>query len=67
MATSTLIPVSEYLNTVYRPDCDYIDGELRERNVGERPHAQLQIILGRSFEIIEKNGMSLRWVTNASK
>ncbi|WP_213805230.1 Uma2 family endonuclease [Granulicella sp. dw_53] len=42
MASATLIPVSEYLNTTYRPDCDYIDGEVRERNVGERPHALLQ-------------------------
>jgi Uma2 family endonuclease len=45
MASATLIPVSEYLNTSYRPDCDYIDGEVRERNVGERPHALLQSIL----------------------
>jgi Uma2 family endonuclease len=42
MASATLIPVSEYLNTSYRPDCDYVDGEVRERNVGERPHALLQ-------------------------
>ena len=45
MASSTLIPVSEYLNTTYRPDCDYVDGELQERNVGERPHGMLQGIL----------------------
>ena len=25
-----LIPVSEYLNTTYRPDRDYIDGEVKE-------------------------------------
>jgi Uma2 family endonuclease len=43
MATSTvLIPVEEYLRTVYRPDCDYIDGEVLERNMGETPHARLQ-------------------------
>jgi Uma2 family endonuclease len=45
MATPVLIPVSEYLNTTYRPDCDYIDGELKERNVGEKPHGLLQGIL----------------------
>ena len=45
MASATLIPVSEYLHTTYRPDCDYIDGELQERNVGERPHAAVQGIL----------------------
>ncbi len=42
MATPVLIPVEEYLRTVYRPDCDYIDGEVQERNMGERPHARLQ-------------------------
>jgi len=45
MASVTLIPVSEYLRTTYRPDCDYLEGEVRERNVGERPHALLQGIL----------------------
>lgn len=50
MATATLIPVSEYLRTTYRPDCDYIDGELKERNVGEQPHGNLQIILGAIFQ-----------------
>jgi Uma2 family endonuclease len=45
MASVTLIPVSEYLRTTYRPDCDYIEGELRERNVGELPHALMQWIL----------------------
>jgi Uma2 family endonuclease len=49
MASSVLIPVSEYLNTTYRPDRDYVDGEIKERNVGERPHTQLQIILGAIF------------------
>lgn len=43
MATATLIPVEEYLQTSYRPDCDYIDGEVLERNVGERKHSRLQM------------------------
>ncbi len=51
MASATLIPVSEYLTTAYRPDCDYIDGELQERNLGERPHALLQQILGTIFHV----------------
>ncbi len=49
MASATLIPVSEYFATTYRPDCDYIDGEVRERNIGEQPHAHLQNILGAIF------------------
>jgi hypothetical protein len=36
MTTSpVLIPVEEYLRTVYRPNCDFIDGEVQERNMGK--------------------------------
>jgi len=42
MATSTVIPIAEYLKTSYRPDCDYIDGEVQERNWGEQDHSDLQ-------------------------
>jgi len=45
MASSVAISVDEYLHTVYRPDCDYVDGNVIERNVGEFPHAMLQGIL----------------------
>lgn len=49
MASAVLIPVREYLSTTYRPDVDYIDGELKERNVGEQPHALVQAILSGIF------------------
>ena len=49
MGSSVLVSLEEYLHTAYRPDCDYIDGELEERNVGEQPHANLQIIFGAIF------------------
>jgi Uma2 family endonuclease len=44
MATSTpvIVPLAEYLETVYRPDRDWIDGETKERNLGEKPHARIQ-------------------------
>lgn len=42
MATSTPISLAEYLRTSYRPDCDFVDGEVRERNVGESEHSILQ-------------------------
>lgn len=45
MSTAVTIPVSEYLETSYRPDCEYIDGELLERNVGEWDHSRLQMVL----------------------
>ena len=35
MPTATLTPVSEYLSTSYRPDREFIDGIISERNVGE--------------------------------
>jgi len=37
-----LVPVEEYLRTTYDPDCDYVDGEVLERNLGERDHSKLQ-------------------------
>ena len=42
MATASLIPVSEYLRTFYDPDRDYVDGEIEERCLGERPHGTVQ-------------------------
>ena len=45
MPTATMVTISEYLETSYRPDCDYIDGELQERNLGESDHSRLQISL----------------------
>jgi Uma2 family endonuclease len=47
--TQTFISVEEYLSTMYRPDCDYVDGQVLERNMGERPHARLQIFFARFF------------------
>ena len=43
MATETAIPLAQYLSTAYEPDCDYVDGEIEARNVGERTHARLQL------------------------
>ena len=40
--TKALVSVEEYLHTSYEPDCDYVDGELVERNVGERNHSICQ-------------------------
>ncbi len=49
MGTSTLVPVEAYLHTVYRPDRDYIEGEVMERNMGEVPHSRLQVFLVKLF------------------
>ena len=42
MSTATLVSVDEYLTTAYRPDCDFVDGEVIERNVGRKDHSKLQ-------------------------
>lgn len=42
MSIAHLIPVEEYLRTEYEPDRDYVDGELEERNLGERDHGDTQ-------------------------
>ncbi len=44
-----LVTVEEYLRTSYRPDCDYVDGRIEERNVGEYDHGLLQILLAHLF------------------
>jgi Uma2 family endonuclease len=49
MASATQIPVSEYLETTYRPDREYIDGEVLERNVGKWMHARVQWLLAGWF------------------
>ena len=42
MSVSQMVSVNEYLSTTYRPDCDYVDGVVLERNLGEYDHARLQ-------------------------
>jgi len=45
MAAMTQVSLSEYLQTSYRPDREFVDGELRERNVGKTEHARVQALL----------------------
>ena len=49
METSSLVTIQEYLTTSYEPDCDYVDGMIEERNLGEYDHAHLQIAIGAYF------------------
>lgn len=41
-AVPVLVSEEEYLHTIYEPDCDFVDGQVLERNVGERQHSILQ-------------------------
>jgi hypothetical protein len=46
MSTKVLMGVDEYLRTSFDgPDCEYLDGEIVERNMGELEHADVQTTL----------------------
>jgi Uma2 family endonuclease len=49
MGTTTVISEETYLRTSYGPDCEYADGVLIERNLGEQDHSWLQLALGSYF------------------
>ncbi len=34
-----LMTIEEYLHTSFRPDCDFVDGHIEERNVGDLLHS----------------------------
>ncbi len=44
-ASPASISLTEYLETEYEPDCDYVDGVLEERNVGKKKHSRTQAML----------------------
>jgi Uma2 family endonuclease len=54
MAAATQISVTEYLNTTYRPDRDYVDGAVLERNLGEYDHSRPQALICAFFVNREK-------------
>ncbi len=39
---SDLMTLEEYLHTAYSPDCEFVDGRIEERNLGEFSHSLLQ-------------------------
>ena len=45
MSAGTLASVEEYLKTTYRPDRDYVAGEVIERPMGEYDHSRLQALI----------------------
>jgi Uma2 family endonuclease len=46
LSTKVLMSVEEYLRTSFDgSDCEYLDGEIVERNMGELPHGDVQIVL----------------------
>lgn len=47
---SHYVSVEEYLKTSYRPDVDYVDGRIEERNLGEYDHGTLQFTVTAFFK-----------------
>ena len=45
------ISVREYLRTSYSPDCEYVDGRIEERNLGEKEHSILQTFFAFLFRL----------------
>jgi len=43
------VSVEDYLSTVYEHDCEYVDGVIEERDLGEFEHSFLQLFLGSIF------------------
>jgi len=53
MAVAVGISLDEYLSTPYDPDCDYVDGAVIERNVGDWNHSRCQAKLDRRLGRLE--------------
>jgi len=47
---ATLVPVSEYLSTSYKPACEYRDGVLTQKPMPTKKHARLQYLICRMIE-----------------
>jgi Uma2 family endonuclease len=52
MSTLALVPVGDYLGHTKDPDCEYLEGRLVERNVGEISHGDAQ---GRTYAFVLVN------------
>jgi len=58
MRSSTLTPVGDYLATSFQPDCEYIEGTILERNLGEKDHSNVQMALS-AFLFNRRNALGI--------
>lgn len=49
------VSLDTYLHSSWSPDVDYVDGEIQERNLGERDHALIQLGLGYLLQPFRKS------------
>jgi Uma2 family endonuclease len=47
--TTTLMTLEAYEKSIFHPDVEYVDGELKERNVGKYEHSRIQAMVARWF------------------
>ncbi len=47
--TPAVLSLKEYLHTTYKPDCDFVDNHIEERNVGKFGHGRTQGLIGAWF------------------
>jgi Uma2 family endonuclease len=62
MGIATGVSLEEYLHTEYEPDCEYVDGVLEDRNVGQLDHGETQAAVA-AFFVRLKSRMRIRVVT----
>ncbi len=67
MSTTAMVSVQEYIATSYRPDRDFVDGELQERNLGELEHSLLQGAIAAWFWRTANNGRFWGWWSSGSR
>ncbi len=53
-STPAILSLYEYLHTSYKPDVDFIDGVLQERNMGEYEHNKIQTLIAVLFTLRAK-------------
>jgi Uma2 family endonuclease len=58
----TTLSLEEYLQSSYHPDCDFVDGQIEERNVGETKHGLLQVEVAFWFRS-RKSDWNIRVIT----
>jgi Uma2 family endonuclease len=64
MSAKVMMDVDEYLHTSFEgPDCEYLDGEVVERNMGELPHADVRTTLAVLLRALRKQ-LGIRVVTD---
>jgi hypothetical protein len=61
VAISTSISLEEYLHTIYEPDCEWFDGEIKQRGMPDGYHGYFQGLFLMFFARRTGQRLSERW------